>query len=56
LGEHGIEYIDISAPTQARLEHSTETGSTKPAQQSAPPTQSTVDVPLAEEMADEVKF
>jgi hypothetical protein len=47
LGQHGIEDVNLNAPVQ------------RPAQlppQSAPPTQSTTELPLAEEMADEVKF
>jgi hypothetical protein len=56
LGEHGIEYIDISAPAQPRLEHFAEAGSAKAAQQSALPKQSAPDVPLSEEMDDSVPW
>jgi hypothetical protein len=56
LGEHGIEYIDVSSPTQARLERFASAEPTKPAQQSVLPMQSVPEVSLSEEMKDEVKF
>jgi hypothetical protein len=56
LGEHGIEYIDVNAPAQARLERSTQAESAKPAQQSVLPMQSVPEVGPSEEMEDEVKF
>jgi hypothetical protein len=56
LTEQGIEYIDISAPVQAKLEHFAEAGSAKAAQQSVLPKQSAPDVPLSEEMDDTIPW
>jgi hypothetical protein len=55
LGEHGIEYIDVTAPAQMQLERPAPATPAKP-RQPALPMQSVSKPTLAEEMDDEVKF
>jgi hypothetical protein len=56
LGEHGIEYVDISTPVQAQLERFASAQSAKSAQQSVLPMQSVPEVTLEEEMDDQVPW
>jgi hypothetical protein len=56
LGEHGIEYVDLStAPAQAQLERFAQAGPAKP-QQSALPMQSVPEVTVAEEIDDKLPY